>query len=78
MYVVKMRQVAVTPQAQGKGIGKMLVDWSETFAREHLFTTMQLHARDTAVPFYLQLGYETYGDPFTEVSIPHRSMQKQL
>lgn len=78
MYIVKMRQVAVTPQAQGKGIGKMLVDWSETFAREHLFTTMQLHARDTAVPFYLQLGYETYGDPFTEVSIPHRSMQKQL
>lgn len=78
MYVVKMRQVAVTPQAQGKGIGKMLVDWSETFAREHLFTTMQLHARDTAVPFYLQLGYETFGDPFTEVSIPHRSMQKQL
>lgn len=78
MYIVKMRQVAVSTQAQGQGIGKMLVAWSETFAREHLFTTMQLHARDTAVPFYLQLGYEIYGEAFTEVSIPHRSMQKQL
>jgi predicted GNAT family N-acyltransferase len=78
MYIVKMRQVAVSPQAQGQGIGKMLVEWSETFAREHLFTSMQLHARDSAVPFYLQLGYEIFGEPFTEVSIPHRAMQKQL
>ncbi len=77
-YIVKMRQVAVSPQAQGQGIGKMLVDWSETFAREHLFTSMQLHARDTAVDFYLQLGYKIYGEPFTEVSIPHRAMQKQF
>ncbi|MDP2188267.1 MAG: GNAT family N-acetyltransferase [Sphingobacteriaceae bacterium] len=77
-YIVKMRQVAVSPQAQGQGIGKMLVAWSETFAREHLFTNMQLHARDSAVDFYLQLGYEVFGEPFTEVSIPHRAMHKQL
>jgi predicted GNAT family N-acyltransferase len=78
MYMVKMRQVAVAEHLQGQGIGKILVQWSETFAREHLFTLLQLHARDTAVPFYLQLGYELVGEPFTEVSIPHRAMQKHL
>jgi predicted GNAT family N-acyltransferase len=77
-FTIKMRQVAVTEEAQGKGIGRLLVDWSERFAQEHLFKEMILHARDTAVPFYAHLGYEVFGEPFTEVSIVHRKMKKAL
>lgn len=77
-FSVKMRQVAVLEEAQGRGIGRMLVDWSEQFAREHLFKELVLHARDTAVPFYEHLGYELVGDTFYEVSIPHRKMRKGL
>ncbi len=77
-FTVKMRQVAVQENLQGQGIGKKLVAFAETFAREHLFKTMVLHARDTAIPFYLAQGYELYGEPFTEVSIPHRSMRKKI
>ncbi|MFN3530364.1 MAG: GNAT family N-acetyltransferase [Bacteroidia bacterium] len=77
-FTIKMRQVAVTEEAQGKGIGRMLVAWSERFAQEHLFKEMVLHARDTAIPFYEHLGYTVFGEGFTEVSVPHRKMRKEL
>jgi predicted GNAT family N-acyltransferase len=73
-----MRQVAVNDKSQRSGIGSRLVAYSEEYAREHGYETMELNARQTAVPFYLRLGYEITGDPFTEVGLPHRKMQKRL
>lgn len=75
---VKMRQVAVAEQMQGKGIGRAMVKRSEEIALEHGFTEMVLNARDTAVPFYETLGYERIGEQFEEVTIPHWKMRKQL
>ena len=75
---VKMRQVAVEPARQGQGRGRALVEFSEAWATEHRFETVMLHARATAVPFYLALGYAVIGEPFTEVGLPHRAMQKRL
>lgn len=77
-HEIKMRQVAVDPLRQSEGIGKALVEFSETIASQRGFKRMVLHARDTAVPFYLRLGYAIEGDPFEEVSIPHRKMAKSL
>jgi predicted GNAT family N-acyltransferase len=75
---VKMRQVAVDTPQQGKGIGKRLVLYAEVFARQRNFTKMVLHARKSAVAFYLQLGYEIEGPEFLEVGIPHFFMFKTL
>lgn len=75
---VKMRQVAVEPDRQGQGIGRLLVEFSESFAAEQGFRRMTLNARDTAVPFYLSQGYELEGEPFVEVTIPHRRMAKSI
>lgn len=75
---IKMRQVAVEPDRQGQGIGQELVRFSEQFAGERGFHRMVLHARDTAIPFYLKLGYQIEGEPFEEVTIPHRQMAKNL
>jgi predicted GNAT family N-acyltransferase len=75
---IKMRQVAVDDSAQGLGVGRMLVEASEIKARSLGFSEMLLHARNTAVPFYLKLGYEVFGDPFVEVTVPHRKMRKRL
>jgi len=75
---IKMRQVAVQASHQGKGLGRILVEFSEATARAHGFTRMVLNARDTAVDFYLRLGYRIEGEPFTEVTIPHRRMAKSL
>jgi predicted GNAT family N-acyltransferase len=73
---VKMRQVAVTPEQQGKGIGAALVAYSEVLAKTLGFNEITLHARKTAVPFYLKVGYELVGDSFEEVGLPHFKMKK--
>ena len=75
---IKMRQVAVEPSLQGRGFGAELVRFSEVVARQRGFSRMVLNARDRAVPFYLKLGYEIEGEPFVEVTIPHRRMVKGL
>lgn len=75
---IKMRQVAVDDQIQGKGIGTQLVLHSERVARDRGYKRMVLHARTTAVPFYERLKYVIEGDEFEEVSIPHRRMVKEL
>jgi len=76
--LVKMRQVAVREDQQGKGLGRRLVEAFETVARERGARRIVLHARETAVPFYLALGYALEGEPFEEVGIPHRTMVKDL
>ncbi|MBK6997462.1 MAG: GNAT family N-acetyltransferase [Lewinellaceae bacterium] len=67
---VKMRQVAVAPAQQNKGIGKALVAYSEMVAKQLNFKEITLHARKTAVPFYLRLGYESIGDPLRKSPAP--------
>jgi predicted GNAT family N-acyltransferase len=75
---IRMRQVAIDESAQGLGIGRRLVEASEAMAKKLGFFEIELNARDTAVPFYLKLGYTVFGEPFTEVTIPHRKMYKLL
>lgn len=77
-HTVKMRQVAVLPSCQGKGVGQAMVDYAEELARSKGFSHISLHARETAVPFYLKLSYEIMGDRFEEVGIPHFKMEKKI
>ena len=53
---IRMRQLAVIPELQRQGIGKALVEFSETWARNARYQRMILHARETAVAFYKRLG----------------------
>ncbi len=76
--VAQMRQVAVAADAQGRGIGRLLVEEAESEARRRGWTRLILHARDAAIPFYVKLGYSTEGEAYTEVGIPHRTMAKAL
>lgn len=74
----KMRQVAIEATWQGRGLGKQLVEYAENVLIHRRAERIELHARDTAVVFYQNLGYEVYGKPFKEVGIPHRAMKKDL
>jgi len=75
---VKMRQVAVSANAQGKGIGSEMVSAVEHWSRHKNYKNIKLNAREVAVNFYKNLGYTVVGEPFEEVGIPHSAMIKQL
>jgi len=75
---IKMRQVAVSKKYQRKGIGMIMVYFSEVESYHRGFRKMELNARDTAIPFYEKLGYQKTGRPFKEVSIKHYKMVKAL
>ncbi|MCP4136014.1 MAG: GNAT family N-acetyltransferase [bacterium] len=73
---VKMRQVAVSPERQGSGLGREIVEFSESFAGGKGFERVILHARETAVPFYRRLDYRIIGEKFFEIGLPHFKMEK--
>lgn len=76
--LIKLRQMAVDENWQGKGIGKLLMQTAEAFAIEIGIQKIELHARKNAIGFYERLGYRGFGEHFTEVSIPHLAMEKLL
>ena len=75
---IKMRQVAVDENFQGKGWGKKLSLAAEEIAKQLGCNCIFCHARKPAVSFYEKLGYKITGDEFTEVGIPHYAMEKQI
>jgi GNAT superfamily N-acetyltransferase len=76
--VVRLRQMAVLNDLQGKGIGRALMNFAENLARDRGFKILSMHARKHAVGFYEKMGYKVSGDEFIEVTIPHFVMEKKL
>lgn len=76
--IVKLRQMAVAADQQGKGVGAAIVRHAEEYARAQGFSKLVMNARDTARGFYEKLGYEVEGDLFIEVGIRHYKMWKNL
>ncbi|MBS1607806.1 MAG: GNAT family N-acetyltransferase [Bacteroidetes bacterium] len=76
--IVRMRQMAVLNDLQGKGIGRALMQFAENIARDHGYKSIMMHARKHAVGFYEKMGYKVKGGEFTEVTIPHLAMEKTL
>jgi Acetyltransferases len=75
---VRLRQMAVLNNLQGKGIGRALMQFAENIARDRGYKKITMHARKTAIGFYEKLGYKVKGDQFEEVTIPHFLMEKML
>jgi predicted GNAT family N-acyltransferase len=74
----KIRQVAVSQDYQGHGVGRRLMEELESNLRAKGFTHLVLEARAVVVGFYEKLGYSALGDDFIEVTIPHRKMEKTI
>lgn len=75
---VRLRQMAVTANLQGKGIGRVLMSFAENVARDHGYRRLTMHARKSALGFYEKNGYRICSDEFNEVTIPHYVMEKEL
>jgi ribosomal protein S18 acetylase RimI-like enzyme len=75
---VRLRQMAVSNNLQGKGVGRALMQFAENIARDRGFRRITMHARKTATGFYEKLGYRVNGLEFEEVTLPHVEMEKNL
>jgi GNAT superfamily N-acetyltransferase len=75
---VRLRQMAVLNDLQGKGIGRALMSFAENIARDQGYKILAMHARKNAIGFYEKMGYQVAGDEFMEVTIPHYLMEKKL
>jgi thioesterase domain-containing protein len=78
-YNVQVRYMAVAKQMQGKGLGQQLMLQIEQQAVKQGAKQITLNARENALPFYQQLGYQNLGfhhQLYDEIN--HFAMQKQL
>lgn len=75
---IKLRQMAIKSGLQGKGVGRVILQFAENIARDRGYNKMTMHARKTAVGFYEKLGYKVEGNEFEEVTVPHFVMEKTL
>ena len=75
---VKLRQMAVAETCRGMGLGRALMQQVEQLIRDAGMLEASLHARVSAQGFYERMGYKALGDVFTEVTVPHVLMVKQL
>ena len=78
LQTVRLRQMAVLNDLQGKGIGRALMQFAENLARDRGYKKITMHARQNAIGFYEKMGYRKQGTEFTEITIPHYVMEKEL
>jgi ribosomal protein S18 acetylase RimI-like enzyme len=74
----RIRQMAVSPSHQRRGLGTRILDELEADLRSRGFTRFVLHARSSAVGFYERLGYTAVGEAFVDVGVPHFRMVKAV
>ena len=75
---IQLRQMAVISGLQGKGVGRVIMQFAENISRDRGYKKLIMHARKSAMGFYEKLGYKKVGDEFTEVTLPHYVMEKLL
>lgn len=75
---IRLRQMAVLNNLQGKGIGRAILQFAENIARDYGYSKITMHSRKSSTPFFEKLGYTICSDEFQEISIPHFEMEKAL
>lgn len=75
---VRLRQMAVLNNLQGKGIGRALTQFAENIARDIGYKKITMHARKPVTGFFEKLGYRISSAEFLEITIPHYEMEKML
>ena len=75
----QIRYMAVDEFAQGRGVGRAMVEWLEENACERDSILVVLNSRESAVGFYERLGYSVTAKGETMFGeIKHFKMQKNL
>jgi predicted GNAT family N-acyltransferase len=75
---VRFRQMAVEQDFRGHRIGQRILIYAESVANAKGYEKVVLHARETATDFYKKSGYQIVEGSFSEVTVPHYSMEKSF
>ena len=77
---VRLRAMAIDPDHQGRGVGRLLLEEGVARLRAEGAEVLWAHARDTALPFYRRFGMEVVGEGFVvpELGIPHHVVMMDL
>jgi predicted GNAT family N-acyltransferase len=75
---LQLRQMAVAEDRRGEGVGGHLLAHAEAWGSGGGFLVMVLNARMGIEGFYARYGYQAFGEPFEENTIPHIRMTKRL
>ncbi|AWL10840.1 Galactoside O-acetyltransferase [Saliniradius amylolyticus] len=75
----QVRHIAVHPDYQGKGLGKLIVSALESIARNQGAERMVTNSRETSTDFFLSCGFEVVGEATTELGqLKREQMCKKL
>ncbi|KAJ2719092.1 hypothetical protein GGI07_005421 [Coemansia sp. Benny D115] len=76
----KLGRIVVSPDHQGKGLGKKLLEYAEEYVRETLgaVKTLKLGSQFDKKAFYEKCGYEAKGDIYDDEGCPHIWMYKNI
>ncbi len=77
-HTIKIERLAVLPQARKQGVAHQLMFAALNIISEQNKTTVVVHAQEYIAPLYQQLGFAIIGEKFSEASIDHVKMVKQL
>ncbi|HEY8364681.1 MAG TPA: GNAT family N-acetyltransferase [Haloplasmataceae bacterium] len=74
----KIERVCVLKTYRNHGVGRLIMNTIEDYAKEEGIKQLKLSAQLTALPFYQKLGYTAYGDIYLDANIKHQMMKKDL
>lgn len=74
----KVGRMAVSPEWRRRGVGRALLEAVCAAARRDGHAELTLAAQLHALPFYGNLGFQAFGEPFEEAGLPHRMMRRRL
>lgn len=72
--VGRIGRMAVRASMRGGHVGRAVLDALLAAARERGFHEVVLHAQQSAVGFYLRVGFVPRGEAFEEAGILHQEM----
>lgn len=76
--IANLRQMAVCSSQRGTGLGRKIMNFAESFAKDKGFKSVELCSRMNVQGFYETLGYEVISDEFEHIGMKHVTMRKEL
>lgn len=74
----KVGRMAVARPWRRHGVGAALLEAIAAAAARDGHDELVLAAQLHALPFYANLGFQAFGEPFEEAGLPHRMMRRRL